>query len=76
MVQFWITEVQFDRRNLRDEIRLGGPSLDDLDAKILAILNKSLFESIGSIVETLHIAQSTMLLHLDDSIGFRLFGLH
>jgi hypothetical protein len=50
--------------------------LDDRDAKILAILNKSLFESARSIAETLRVADSTVLLHVHDSIGFRSFYLH
>jgi hypothetical protein len=50
--------------------------LDDLDAKILAILDKSPFESARSIAETLGIAHSTVLLHLHDSMSFRSFHLH
>jgi hypothetical protein len=40
------------------------------------ILNKYSFESTRSIAETLDIADSTVLLHLHDSICFRLFHLH
>jgi hypothetical protein len=76
MVQFWITEVWLDRQDSHNEIRIGRPLLDDLDAKILTILDKSLFKSTRSIAETLYIAHSTMLLHLHDFIHFRLFHLH
>jgi hypothetical protein len=76
MVQFWITEVRLGRQDLHDEIRTGRPPLDDLDAKILAILDKSSFESARSIAATLCVAHSTVLLYLHDSIGFRSFHLY
>jgi hypothetical protein len=75
-VRFWIAEVPIGRQDLHDEIHTGGPPLDDLDVTILAILNKSPFDSTRSIVETLGVSHSTMLLHLHDSIGFRSFHLH
>jgi hypothetical protein len=74
--QFWIPEVRFGCQYLHDEIGTGRPSLDDLDAKILAILAKSPSEPARSIVGTLHIADSTAFLHLHDSLGFRSFHLH
>jgi hypothetical protein len=64
IVQFWITETWIDRQNLHDEIRTGRFPLDDLDAKILTILNKSPFESTRSIAKTLCVAHSIVLLHL------------
>jgi hypothetical protein len=47
-VRFWIGEVRFGRQEVHDEIRTGKPPLDDVDAKILAILDKSPFESARS----------------------------
>jgi hypothetical protein len=76
MVRFWIAEVQSGRQDLYDEIRTGRLPLDDLDAKIMAILDKSSFESARSIAETLDIAHSTVLLYLHNSVGFRSFHLH
>jgi hypothetical protein len=75
-VWFWIAEAWLDRQDLHDEIRTGRPPLDDLDAKILTILDKSPFESANSIADTLGVANSTILLHLHNSIGFRSFHLH
>jgi hypothetical protein len=63
---------------MHDEIRTGRPPLDDLDTKILAILDKSQFELAHSIsiTETLLVAHLIMLWHVQDSIGFKSFHLH
>jgi hypothetical protein len=76
MVRFWITEVRIGRQDLHDEVHTEKTLLDDLDAKILAILEKSPFKSARSIAETLDIAYSIVLLYLHDSINFRLFHLY
>jgi hypothetical protein len=61
-IQFWIIEARLGRQDLHDEIRTGRPPLDDLDAKILAMLDNSPFESAHSITETLHIAHCALLI--------------
>jgi hypothetical protein len=76
IVQFWIAEGWLGRQDLHDEIRTRKPPLDGLDAKTLAILDKSPFESASSITETLRIVYSTILLHFRDSISLRSFHLH
>jgi hypothetical protein len=71
--------MQFERfgcQDFHDQIRTGRLLLDDRDAKIVAILDKSLFESARSTAETLGFAHSTVLLHLDDSIGLKSFHVH
>jgi hypothetical protein len=75
-VQFWLTEVRIGRQDVHDELRTGRSLCDGLNAKILAILNKYLFESALSIAETLPVGYSTVLLHLHDSLGFRSFHLY
>jgi hypothetical protein len=75
IVRFWIDEVWFGRQDLHDEIRTRRPPLDDVDAKILAILNKSHFESTRSIVERLRVSYITVLNYLHLSIGFKSFHL-
>jgi hypothetical protein len=75
-IQFRVPEVRIGRQDLHDEIRTGRSPLDDLNANVLAILDKYPFESARSITDTLRLAHSTMLLHLHDSIGFRSFRLH
>jgi hypothetical protein len=77
-IRFWITEARFGLQDLHDEIRTGKPPLDDLDTKILVILDKSPFEfeSVHSIAERLLVAHLIVLLHLHNSIGFKTFHLH
>jgi hypothetical protein len=73
-VQFWITEIQRGRQDLHDEIRRGRPPLDGLDAKILAVLNKSPFQSFSSTAERLAVSLSTVLQYFHESIGFNAKG--
>jgi hypothetical protein len=58
-VRFWIGEVWFGRQDFHDEIRTGRPPLDDVDLKILAILNKSPSESARSIDERMSVSYAT-----------------
>jgi hypothetical protein len=57
-------------------MRTGRPPLDDLDAKILVILDKSPFESVYSIAERLLVAWPIVLLDFHDSVSFKSFHLH
>jgi hypothetical protein len=74
-VGFWIAEVRFGRQDLHDEIRTRRSRIDDLDAKILATLDKYPFEFAGSIAERLRVGHATGLEHLHVSIGFKSFHL-
>jgi hypothetical protein len=67
--------VRFGRQDLHDKIRTRRPPLNDLDAKNLAILDKSPFESACSISERLYIGYATVLEYLHMSIGFKSFHL-
>jgi hypothetical protein len=74
-VWFWIAEVWFGCQDNHDEIRAGKSPLDDLDAKILAILDKSPFESACSISERLRIGNAIVFEYLLVSIGLKSFHL-
>jgi hypothetical protein len=74
--QFWIREVRPGRQDLYHQIHIGRRPLFDLDAKSLAIRDKSAFELARSIAETLRIADLIVLLSLHDSIGFGSLHLH
>jgi hypothetical protein len=75
-VQFWIAEIRRGRQYLHDEIRSARAPLDNLDSKILAILDKSPFESAHSMSDRLLLAYSTVLQYLHKSFGFKSFHLH
>jgi hypothetical protein len=68
--------VELGRQDLDDAICTRRSPLADLDAKSLVILDEHPFKSDHLIAGTLHVARSTVLLHLHDSIGFRSFHLH
>jgi hypothetical protein len=75
-VQFWSTEIQRGRQDLHDEICSGRALPDDFDGKVLAIFDKSLFESAHSIAERLLVAHSAVLQYLRESCWFKSFHLH
>jgi hypothetical protein len=58
------------------DIRTRTTPLDDLEMKILAILDKSPFEWTDSISERLLVACSIVWKHFHESIGFKSFHLH
>jgi hypothetical protein len=76
VIRFWIAEIWLSRQDLHDEIRTGRPPLDDLDTKILAILDKSPFESVYSISERLFVADPTVLRLFHNSFCLKSFYLH
>jgi hypothetical protein len=75
-IQFWIAEARLGCQDLHNEIRVGRPPLDDLDMKILAMLDKSPFQVVHSIAKRLSVTHTIMLLHLHNSISFKSFHLH
>jgi hypothetical protein len=63
-IRFWIAEIMIDRQDLHHEISARRPLLDDIAAKILAVLAISPFESTRSVAERLPVVHPTVLLHL------------
>jgi hypothetical protein len=74
-VQFWIGEIRRCCQDLHDEMRSRRPPLDDLDSKILVILEKSPFGSSRSMAQRLAVVQSIVLWHLHESIAIKSFHL-
>jgi hypothetical protein len=68
--------VRCGRQDFHYENRMGRHPLDDLDAKILAILDKSPFESTQSRVQTVYVRLATVLWRLHDLICFISFHVH
>jgi hypothetical protein len=60
---------------LDDEPRSGRPRIDFFDIQILSSLEKQPFHSAYSLAEILDVSQTTILNHLRDSLGMKLFHL-
>jgi hypothetical protein len=60
---------------LGDEPRSGRPPTDFLDIRILACLEKQPFRSACSIAEILNVSHTTILIHLHNALGMKLFHL-
>jgi hypothetical protein len=75
MIRFWIAEARLDRQDLHAEIRTGRPSLDDLDARILATSDKFTFKSAHSIAEGFTVDDPRVVPYLHDFIDFQSFHL-
>jgi hypothetical protein len=74
-VQRWCQYVGQGREFLADEPRSGGPPIDFLDICILTCLEKQLFHAAYSLAEILNVSHVTILSHLRDAPGMRLFHL-
>jgi hypothetical protein len=63
------------REGLYDESRFGRSPIDFLDIKILACLEKEPLHPAHSFPEVLDVSHSTILNHLHDSLGMKIFHL-
>jgi hypothetical protein len=61
--------------DLHDKPRSARVPIDFLDIKILSCLEKEPFDSADSFAEVLHVSQPTILNHVHDSLGIKLFYL-
>jgi hypothetical protein len=75
-VQRWCQYIQQGRELLDDEPQLGRPPIDFLDVQILSSLEKQPFHTADSLREILDVSHMTILKHLRDSLGMKLFHLH
>jgi hypothetical protein len=68
-VKYWLHEIKLHRSDLGDRPSSGRPPLEDIDARILHVLEAGPWSSIRRIVEFLKIGASTMHLHLTTSLN-------
>jgi DNA-binding transcriptional ArsR family regulator len=61
------------REDLHDEVRSGKPPIDFLGIRILVSLDKHPFHSVYAIAEALGVSHSTILSHLLESLGMKIF---
>jgi hypothetical protein len=74
-IQRWCQYIQQGRELLDDEPRSGRPPIDFLDISILSSLEKPPFHTAYSLAEILDFSPTTILNHLRDSLGMKLFHL-
>jgi hypothetical protein len=70
-----MSEIRRAREDLHDEHLSGRPPLDDIDAKIVVMLEKRPFESARRMAEILGVDHVTVLNHLQQQLGFKSFCL-
>jgi Mn-dependent DtxR family transcriptional regulator len=69
----WCQYARQGREDLHDEVRSGRPPIDFLEIRILALLDEQHFQSAYSIAEALGVSYSTVLSHLRESLGTKVF---
>jgi hypothetical protein len=70
-IKYWIHQIKLGRIDLTNQHSGGRPTLDDIDAEILAALRKFPFSSVPTIGDSLGIPASTVYSHLVERIGFK-----
>jgi hypothetical protein len=74
-VRLWSQYVRQGREDLHNEARSGGPPIDFLDIRILALPDERPFHLAYSIAESLYVSHSTILSHLRKSLRLKRFHL-
>jgi hypothetical protein len=74
-VQRWCQYIRQGPELLDEEPRSGRPPIDFLDIQILSSIEKQPFHSAYSLAEILDVSHTTILNHLRNSLGMKLFHL-
>jgi hypothetical protein len=75
-VQHWCQFFDCGHQNLHADTRSREPPIDDLDAKIIAWLEREPFSSAYLLAEALDVPPEIVLSHLHSSLGMKIFHLH
>jgi hypothetical protein len=70
-VKYWLHEIKLHRSDLSDRPNSGQLPLEDIDARILQVLEAEPWSSIRTIAEFLKIPASTVHLHLPTSLNMK-----
>jgi hypothetical protein len=70
-MKHWLHEIELHRSDLSDRTSSGRPPLEDIDARILQVLEAGPWSSVGTIAELLKIPASTAHLHLTTSLNMK-----
>jgi hypothetical protein len=70
-VKYWLYEINLHRSDLSDRSSSGWPPLEDIDARILQVLEAEPWSSVREIAEFLKIPASMVHLHLTISLNMK-----
>jgi hypothetical protein len=70
-VKYWLHEIKLHCSDLSDRTGSGRPSLGNMDARILQILEAEPWSSVRAIAEFLEILASTVYLYLTTSLNMK-----
>jgi hypothetical protein len=70
-VKYWLHEIKLHRSDMNDRPSSGRPPLEDIDARILQVLEAEPWSSVRTITEFLKILALTVHLHLTTSLNMK-----
>jgi hypothetical protein len=70
-VKYWLHQIKLHRSDLSDRPSSGRPTFEDIDDRILQVLEAEPWPSVRTIAEFLKIPSSTVQLHLNTSLNMK-----